>query len=108
MEPTKKPNEVATGDEPSEIQRLKEELRREHEMYLRALADFDNYRRRVERERSSAALTGKRDLILSLLEVLDGFDRAIQARDGGSSSVAEGLQAIHRNLLRLLETQGVT
>jgi molecular chaperone GrpE len=101
-------NGITNDAEPSEIQRLKEELRREHEMYLRALADFDNYRRRVERERSSAALTGKRDLILSLLEVLDGFDRAIQARDGGSSSVAEGLQAIHRNLLRLLEAQGVT
>src|SRR6266516_3779032 len=41
MEPTKKPNEVATGDEPSEVERLKEEVRREHEMYLRALADFD-------------------------------------------------------------------
>ena len=42
-----------TGDEPSEIERLKEELRREHDMYLRALADFDNYRRRVERERAT-------------------------------------------------------
>jgi len=43
------------GGEPSEVERLKEEVHREHEMYLRALADFDNYRRRVERERGETA-----------------------------------------------------
>ena len=43
-----------------EVERLKEDLRREHDVYLRALADFDNYRRRVERERASAARSGKR------------------------------------------------
>ena len=46
-------------------------------MYLRALADFENYRRRVERERSTAARSGKREIILALLDVLDGFDRAL-------------------------------
>ena len=101
-------NKNRTGDAPSEIDRLKEELRREHEMYLRALADYDNYRRRVERDRSTAARSGKREIILSLLDVLDGFDRALQHIGDAPSSVAEGLQAIHRKLLGLLEGQGVT
>src|SRR5436189_384501 len=108
MEPTKKPNEVATGDEPSEVERLKEELRREHEMYLRALADFDNYRKRVERERATAARRGTREIILSLLPVLDGFDRALEHLGAKPSSVTEGVLAIQRKLMSLLEAQGVT
>ena len=108
MEATKKNNETMTGDEPSEVERLKEELRREHDMYLRALADYDNYRRRIERERTTAARSGKRDIILQLLEVLDGFDRALQHLDDAPSSVSEGLQLLQRKLLGLLEAQGVT
>jgi molecular chaperone GrpE len=108
MEATKKNNETMTGDGPSEIERLKEELRREHDMYLRALADYDNYRRRVERDRSAAARSGKRELILQLLDVLDGFDRALQHLDDAPSSVSEGLQLLQRKLLGLLEAQGVT
>ena len=108
MEATKKNNETMTGDEPSEIERLKEEVRREHDMYLRALADYDNYRRRIERERATAARSGKREIILQLLEVLDGFDRALQHVDDAPSSVSEGLQLLHRKLLSLLEAQGVT
>jgi molecular chaperone GrpE len=97
-----------SGAESSEIERLKEELRHEHEMYLRALADFDNYRRRVERERAHSARSGKREILVSLLEVLDSFDRALRHRREAPSSVSEGLQAIHRKLLGLLEAEGVT
>jgi molecular chaperone GrpE len=95
-------------EEPSEIERLKEELRREHEMYLRALADFDNYRRRVERERSTAARSGKREVLLPLLDILDGFDRALTHMGDAPSSVSEGLQALRRKLLGLLEAQGIS
>lgn len=91
-----------------EVERLKEDLRREHDMYLRALADFDNYRRRVERERASAARSGKREIILSLLETLDSFDRALEHIGDAPSSVSKGVQAIHRKMLGLLEAQGVT
>ncbi|HKP88067.1 MAG TPA: nucleotide exchange factor GrpE [Blastocatellia bacterium] len=108
MEPKAKNAEGATGAEAAEIERLKEELRHEHDMYLRALADFDNYRRRVERERAAAARSGKRELLVSLLETLDGFDRALRHIGESPSPVTEGLRAIHRKLLSLLEAQGVT
>jgi molecular chaperone GrpE len=108
MEPTKKQNESRPDDEPSEVERLKEELRREHEMYLRALADFDNYRKRVERERAIAARNGTREIIISLLSVLDGFDRALEHVGDKSSPVTDGFRAIHRKLRSLLEAQGVT
>jgi molecular chaperone GrpE len=101
-------NNRNTNSEPSEIERLKEELRQEHEMYLRALADFDNYRRRVEREQTTAARKGKREIVLSLLDVLDGFDRAFQQMRDAPASVSEGMQAIRRKLMNVLEAQGVT
>ena len=108
METTKKNNDIIASAEPSEVERLKEEMRQEHEMYLRALADFDNYRRRVERERGNAARNGKREMILSLLELLDDFDRALQQTSDTPSSMTGGVQILHRKLLSLLEAQGVT
>ena len=92
----------------AENARLKEELRREHEIYLRNVADFDNYRRRVERERASVAQAGKREMVLSLLDVLDDFERALEHIDEAPDSVSAGLVAIHRRLAGLLEAQGVT
>jgi molecular chaperone GrpE len=108
MDSTTKTTKSTPGSEPAETERLKEELHREHEMYLRALADFDNYRRRVERERASAARSGNRELLVSLLEVLDSFDRALEHGVDSSSSVSEGLQAIGRKLRRVVEAQGLT
>jgi molecular chaperone GrpE len=91
----------------AEVQRLREELRREHDAVLRALADFDNYRRRTEREQGSAVRRGKRDVILPLLEVLDDFDRALEHLDDAPPAIAAGVQALHRKLLGLLALQGI-
>jgi molecular chaperone GrpE len=91
----------------AENARLKDELRRGHEIYLRSLADFDNYRRRIERERASAVRAGKREMILSLLDVLDDFERALEHMDEAPASVFEGLVAIQRRLAGALEAQGV-
>jgi len=94
-------------DAAPELERLKEELQREHDMYLRALADFDNYRRRVDRERGATAQRSKREVLLPLLEVLDDLDLAFRHLEDVPSSVSEGLQAIHRKLLGFIEAQGI-
>jgi molecular chaperone GrpE len=98
----------AGGDESSETVRLQEQLRREHDLYLRALADFENYRKRVDRDRAGVARSGKRDIILPLLSLLDDFDRALEHLSDAPPSVAEGLLAVQRKFLRLLEAQGIT
>jgi molecular chaperone GrpE len=95
------------GRESNEVEQLKEQLRREHEMYLRNAADFDNYRKRVEREIAGASRAGKREILLPLLEALDGFDRALETLGEASPSVLEGIRAIQRRLLAVLEAQGV-
>jgi molecular chaperone GrpE len=107
MEATEQDTNRGGGNEPSEIAQVKEELRREHDLYLRAMADFENYRRRIERDRASAVRSGKREIVLPLLEILDGFDRALQHTNDAPLSVTEGLFALRRQLLRLLEAQGI-
>ncbi len=101
-------NQADATQTDAEIERLRSELSREHEMYLRALADFENYRRRADKESSRAAQKGKRDLILPLLDVLDGFDEALQYMDDAPSGVSHGFEAIRRKFLSLLEKEGVT
>ncbi len=96
----------------NEIERLKEEnerlnreLRREHEMYIRGLADFDDYRRRVERERAQAARAGKRELTQSLLEVMNDFNRALlRANDDPQSALAD-LRLVYNRLAFALGAQ---
>jgi molecular chaperone GrpE len=90
---------------------LNADVRREHDLYLRVLADFENFRRRVDRDRVQTAASGKRELLLSLLEVLDGFDRALpylNDLNGSPESVAQGIHAIHRRFIDLLKAQQVT
>jgi molecular chaperone GrpE len=97
---------MPTQSEPQEVERLRNELDREHQMYVRALADFDNYRRRVDQERAAVTQRGKRDLLLSLLELLDSFDRATEYLDDASTA-SEGVRAVHRQLESLLAAQNV-
>jgi len=91
----------------AEIERLQEALNREHAMHLRALADFDNYRKRVQRERESAAQAGKRQLVLALLDVLDDFERALAYANTAPESILTGARVIHQRLTDLLQAQGV-
>ena len=91
----------------AEPAQLQEELRRERDMHHRALADFDNYRRRIERERAGAAQSGKLDMVTQLLDLVDSFDRALQHGGEAPAAWREGIQSIHRKLLGLLEAQGV-
>jgi molecular chaperone GrpE len=100
----------AAGEEKqnAELERLRGELRREHDALLRALADFENYRRRMEREQDGAARRGKREVILPLLEVVDDFERALEHLPNAPPAMAAGVQALHRKLLGLLAAQGVS
>lgn len=90
-----------------ENDRLRQELARTHEAHIRNLADFDNYRRRIERERAQMGRAGKRELVLPLLGVLDDFDRALLHSGQEPQSIIEGVKAIYRRLTDLLAAQGV-
>ena len=91
-----------------EIARLEEQLAEEREQRLRALAEFDNYRRRTRQELAVAQQAGKREVLLAFLDVMDDFDRALLHMDEASNAVVEGLQLIRRRFSDVLLSNGVT
>src|SRR2546425_10514682 len=90
------------ADEADEIERLLEE---ERERNLRLLADFDNFRRRVARDREGARLQGLREALLPLLPVLDALERAL-AIGSTDPDFYQGVAATHRQFLRAPEGAG--
>ncbi|MCL6629388.1 MAG: nucleotide exchange factor GrpE, partial [Armatimonadetes bacterium] len=82
---------------------------KEHENFLRALADFDNYRRRVREEMKQARQLAIEDFLLRLLPVLDNFERAIKAAEEMKDydALHGGVILILRQLRDVLEKEGV-
>jgi len=105
-EPVEDGTPSAASDEAG-VEQLRAELQEEHDRYLRTRADFENYRRRVERDRDLAARQAKRALLLALVDLADGFDRALVHVDESPESVAAGLHGMRRRLSSLLEAEGV-
>jgi molecular chaperone GrpE len=98
---------LPAADLAAEIERVKELLGQEHDKHLRTLADFTNYRRRQESEGKKLAESGKREVILPLLDIVDDVERSLEQSEEGGEPLAEGVRLIHRKLLVLLEAQGV-
>jgi molecular chaperone GrpE len=91
---------VGSTDEVSQLQRERDDY---HDRWLRKTAEFDNYRKRVERERREQSDNAVTDLLQELLLVVDDFDRALTVDAGGSSaSYRKGIELIHAKLHDLL------
>ncbi len=75
----------------------------------RLAADFSNYRKRNEAERADFARYAKAELIRKLIEVLDGYDRALETTpaDAEGQPWLEGLRLVERKLRQLLESEGL-
>jgi molecular chaperone GrpE len=88
------------------------------EQLLRAVADFDNYRKRIERERRELSDYATTDVLLELLPIIDNFERALQApasapgatsgRPAEREAFKKGVELIHKQMLDLLRKRGVT
>jgi molecular chaperone GrpE len=89
------------------IETLEQDLKSEHDMYLRALADFDNYRRRVDRERAQFGTEALRDFVSELLDVVDDLERFLNFVGEETSPFIDGVRFVHQKLLSVLEKEGV-
>ena len=89
------------------VENLEQELKSEHDLYLRALADFENYRRRIERERSQLGKEALRKFLLPLLDVIDDFERFLKAVESESSPFINGMRVVDSKLMQVLEAEGV-
>jgi molecular chaperone GrpE len=96
---------AAGSSELAELQRERDDYK---DRWLRKGAEFDNYRKRIERERREQGDQAVVDLLQELLLVVDDFDRALTVDAGeGGGAYRKGVELIHGKLHDLLRKQGV-
>lgn len=98
----------ASGDETEGLRAALDDL---NAKWLRALADLDNYRKRVERDRCRWSDAAREEILVDLLNVVDNFERALACGDDSSPDAAgplrEGVEMILKQLVDVLRTHGV-
>lgn len=97
-------------DKPSSSQEsMQAEIAELKDKYLRLLAEFDNYRKRVSREKIEMINTAAQDTLSALLPVLDDFDRAkrIAEQEGSTEPFSEGMQLLYHKLYSVLRQKGL-
>lgn len=101
--------EVAVESPEVEIERLATELAEQQDRYLRLAAEFDNFRKRMLRERTEVSTRAKADVAGAILEGLDDLDRVSQLdpEQASSKDVIEGVELVERKLFRELEQAGL-
>ncbi len=98
--------EVAVEDEAPVVPTAEEMLSQERDRYLRLAAEFDNYRKRTERDMAEFKRRAVDDLLLSLLEVVDNLDRALVAtEEQETNDLLAGLRAIRNQMGAILERE---
>jgi molecular chaperone GrpE len=97
--------------EPSadELTQLKQQRDDYYDRLLRKTAEFDNYRKRTDRERLQLSEAAAADLLTELLPLVDDMERALKAESGGDAaeSIRRGVELIHKQLLDTLRKRGV-
>jgi molecular chaperone GrpE len=89
--------------------KLKAEIEEQKDKYLRLMAEFDNYRRRTSKERLELIQTAGKDVIVSMLEVLDDIDRAEKQMATASDFdiQKEGIQLVFNKVRSTMQSKGV-
>lgn len=108
--PQEQPDSASSQTDPQrEIAALKAELALLHDQLLRKAADFENYKKRVERERQQLIAFANERLILALLPILDDLERSLEAAEQSSDfqGLQEGIRLVHRKFLEVLKAEGV-
>ena len=112
---TTAPPEAATAADQSDSidpAELKQQRDDYYDRLLRKTAEFDNYRKRIERERTQLSEAAAADLLQEMLPLVDDMERALKADPGTDSSAAteafrRGVELIHQQLLKTLGKRGV-
>lgn len=95
----------ALADEIVELRKERDGL---HDRLLRQVAEFDNYRKRIDKERKELSEYAAADVLEELLPIVDDFERALQVDAPGSEPYRQGLEIIHRALMEVIRKRGAT
>ena len=94
------------AQEPTAEEKLQQTIREQEDKYLRLLAEYDNYRKRSQKEKENAWTTAKADTIKELLPVYDNLERALK-QETADEAYAKGVQMTMQQLKTVLEKLGV-
>jgi molecular chaperone GrpE len=104
-EPEEKKEETSDNKEESEAEKQLADM---NAKYVRLMADFQNQKKRFEKEKADIYQFANEDIVKSLLEVIDNFERALDASQDGGSKFREGMEMIFKQLMGALEKAGVS
>ena len=111
QDPVDQSSPAEPGTDPlAEVANLERQRDEFKDLLLRKSAEFENYRKRTDRERASFIETAAAGILEELLPLLDDLERALKADAGpeGSDAYRRGVELIHRQLTDLLRKRGVT
>ena len=93
----------------ADVEALRRELQAQQDKFLRLAAEYDNYRRRTQRERAEAGVRAQADLVRSLLEALDDLDRfaAVDPASATAQSLVDAVSMVGRKVAKALTTAGL-
>ena len=98
------------AEEKDPLEAALDEIETLKDKYLRSVAEFDNYRKRVLKERTELILNGGEKVISAILPVIDDMERAMEngAKTDDPEVLREGMTLIHQKFVKILEGQGVS
>jgi molecular chaperone GrpE len=101
------PQEPQDAGASADLEDARRERDRYHDLWLRQQADFDNLRKRAEREAGQRRIADAADLVCRLLPVLDNLERALRASGERDDPLRSGLALIHQQMFDLLGKEGL-
>lgn len=108
-EPEVSPEAEALANLKAEYEAYKAEAEEQHDQMLRTMAEFDNSRKRAEREKEESLKYALESFVKELIPTVDSIERAIQstAESEDFGALAEGVEMIYKGILSTLEKRGV-
>lgn len=91
----------------SEVDKLKNECKDINDKYVRLQAEFQNFKRRTEKEKSSLYKFANEKLFVDLLPLMDNMERALASTENGSDGIVEGLKMIKKSLDEIFNKNGI-
>lgn len=105
-EPEKKASKPKKSKANAEVEKLKSEVENQKEILMRTAAEFDNFKKRTEREKIKTAEYSKANILKQLLPVIDNAKRALEV-DPSSPDYAKGVELIVKQLMGLVDSLGM-
>lgn len=103
----KKEAKEAKNAAAEELKKVKEEFETHKQQYLRVLAEYDNYRKRTEREKDAIYGTATADAVKEILPVIDNLERALAQENCSLEQLQDGLKMVNRQFSDMLAKLGV-